>query len=123
MPKLFPAPKATHSSDVEGLGCCDCQYYHIRVNLCWTDWFDRDNPSGSGDWELLSDLRKENPGKICDYPVYMKVVTTDTMTPAISTGENFYIFNPTQGFVCRMKDQKSGECRDYKVRFGCPCKN
>ncbi|KAF3849995.1 hypothetical protein F7725_019714 [Dissostichus mawsoni] len=54
--------------------------------VCWTDWFDRDNPSGSGDWELSSDLRKENPGKICDYPLYIEVVTTDTMTPAIPQG-------------------------------------
>ncbi|KAF3849963.1 hypothetical protein F7725_019682 [Dissostichus mawsoni] len=173
MPKTLPSSKGNPQlSDVEGLGCCDCQYYHIRTfgeifiphdidsadmlqlracqyeshqrvpgpedpeypkgpedpedpvvkPVCWTDWFDRDNPSGSGDWELSSDLRKENPGKICDYPLYIEVVTTDTMTPATSTGENFYIFNPTQGFVCRKKDQKSRECRDYKVRFGCPCR-
>ncbi|KAL3052397.1 hypothetical protein OYC64_005026 [Pagothenia borchgrevinki] len=43
------------------------------------------------------------------------------MTPATSTGENFFIFNPTQGFVCRNKDQRKDMCRDYKVRFGCPC--
>ncbi|KAI9544029.1 hypothetical protein NQZ68_005078 [Dissostichus eleginoides] len=108
-----------------------CSDYRVRFSchppfcgggVCWTDWFDRDNPSGTGDWEHLINLRRENPGKICDYPLYIEVVTTDTMTPAISTGENFYIFNPTQGFVCRKTDQKSGECRDYKVRFGCPCR-
>ncbi|KAF3849962.1 hypothetical protein F7725_019681 [Dissostichus mawsoni] len=38
----------------------------LHLAVCWTDWFDRDNPSGSGDWELSSDLRKENPGKICE---------------------------------------------------------
>ncbi|XP_033999777.1 cartilage intermediate layer protein 2-like [Trematomus bernacchii] len=106
-----------------------CSDYRVRFRchppfcgegVCWTDWFDRDNPSGSGDWELLSNLRKEYPGKICENPL-MKVVTTDTVTPAISTGENFFIFNPTQGFVCRNKDQKKGGCRDYKLRFGCPC--
>lgn len=32
-----------------------------------------------------------------------------------------FSFNPTQGFVCRNEDQKSGTCRDYKVRFGFPC--
>ncbi|KAK1888757.1 tRNA-specific adenosine deaminase 2 [Dissostichus eleginoides] len=109
-----------------------CSDYRVRFSchppfcgggVCWTNWFDRDNPSGTGDWEHLSDLRKENPGKICEYPLYIEVVTTDTMTPAISTGENFHTFNPTQGFVCLRKDQKSGGCRDYKVRFGCPCKN
>ncbi|XP_010772119.1 cartilage intermediate layer protein 2-like [Notothenia coriiceps] len=109
-----------------------CNDYRVRFNchppfcgggVCWTDWFDRDNPSGSGDWELLSNLRKENPGKICEYPLYIEVVTTDKMTPAISIGENFYIFSPTQGFVSRNKDQRKVMCRDYKVRFWCPCRN
>ncbi|KAI4802339.1 hypothetical protein KUCAC02_020187 [Chaenocephalus aceratus] len=109
-----------------------CSDYRVRFSchppfcgggVCWTDWFDRDNPSDSGDWENLINLRKENPGKICENPLYIEVITTDTMTPAISTGEKFQTFNPTQGFVCLNKDQKSGDCRDYKVRFGCPCKN
>ncbi|XP_034087472.1 uncharacterized protein LOC117556275 [Gymnodraco acuticeps] len=108
-----------------------CSDYRVRFSchspfcgggVCWTDWFDRDNPSGTGDWELLSNLRKEYPGKICEYPLYIEAVTSDTMPPAISTEENFYIFNPTQGFVCRNKDQRKRMCRDYKVRFGCPCR-
>ncbi|XP_034058682.1 cartilage intermediate layer protein 1-like [Gymnodraco acuticeps] len=90
--------------------------------VCWTDWFDRDNPSGSGDWELLKDLKKEIHGNICEYPLHIKVVTTDTMTPAISTGQTFYTFHPTQGFVCRNKDQSKDMCRDYKVSFLCPCR-
>ncbi|KAI9537268.1 hypothetical protein NQZ68_026398 [Dissostichus eleginoides] len=33
MPKTLPSSKGNPQlSDVEGLGCCDCQYYHIRVN-------------------------------------------------------------------------------------------
>ncbi|XP_028253599.1 mucin-5AC-like [Parambassis ranga] len=107
-----------------------CNDYRVRFSchppfcgagVCWTQWYDRDDPSGTGDWELLSNLRLENPGAICDSPLYIEVVTTDTLTPAISTGDSFYIFNPTQGFVCRKTDQPSGTCRDYKVRFGCPC--
>ncbi|XP_008302437.1 cartilage intermediate layer protein 2-like, partial [Stegastes partitus] len=43
-------------------------------------------------------------------------------TTEASTEQNFYAYNPTQGFICRNKDQKSGNCRDYKVGFGCPCK-
>ncbi|XP_062292931.1 uncharacterized protein si:dkey-205h13.2 [Scomber scombrus] len=109
-----------------------CNDYRVRFSchppfcggggmLCWTKWYDRDNPSGTGDWETLRDLKDMNPGQICDYPLYIEAVTTDTLTPAISTGENFYAYNPTTGFVCRTEDQKSGDCRDYKVRFGCPC--
>ncbi|XP_044233372.1 mucin-5AC-like isoform X2 [Thunnus albacares] len=108
-----------------------CNDYRVRFSchppfcgggVCWTKWYDRDDPSGTGDWETLSALKKQYPGQICDFPLYIEAVTTDTLTPAISTGEIFHLYNPTQGFVCRKKDQKSGTCRDYKVRFGCPCK-
>ncbi|XP_069371519.1 uncharacterized protein [Paralichthys olivaceus] len=106
-----------------------CNDYRVRFSchppfcggVCWTKWYNRDYPSGTGDWELLSNLKTENPGEICDNPIYIEAVTTDTMTPAISTGENFYAYNPTVGFVCRKEDQKSGQCRNYKVRFGCLC--
>ncbi|XP_053301789.1 mucin-5AC [Pleuronectes platessa] len=107
-----------------------CNDYRVRFSchppfcggVCWTNWYDRDRPSGTGDWETLSDLKKTYPGEICDSPMYIEAVTTDTMTPAISTGENFLHYNPTVGFVCRMVDQIDGECLNYKVRFGCPCK-
>ncbi|XP_024146693.1 cartilage intermediate layer protein 2 isoform X1 [Oryzias melastigma] len=108
-----------------------CNDYRVRFScpppycskkVCWTKWFDRDNPSGTGDWETLSSLRRENQGKICESPWFIEVVTKDyPHTPAIQTGENFYMFSPTQGFVCRQKDQSSKTCLDYKVRFGCPC--
>ncbi|XP_068432106.1 uncharacterized protein [Clinocottus analis] len=106
-----------------------CHDYRVRfrcppsfcdVKVCWTQWFDRDNPSGTGDWETLASLRAANPGKICVKPESIEAVTTDTNTPATSTGDNIYISSPTLGFVCRKKDQKSGQCRDYKVRFRCP---
>ncbi|XP_075879986.1 cartilage intermediate layer protein 1-like [Nelusetta ayraudi] len=106
-----------------------CNDYKVRFSchppfcggICWSKWYDRDDPSGTGDWELLTNLMAENPGEISDNPMYIEVVTRDTLTPAISTQETFHIFNPTQGFVCRNEDQKSGTCRDYKVRFGFPC--
>lgn len=108
----------------------DCYDYQVRFscpptsctkNLCWTIYFNRDSPGGTGDWETLTDLRKENPGKICDNPLYIHAVTADTMTPAISTGQKFEIYNPTEGFACRNKNQTSGYCTNYKVRFVCPC--
>ncbi|XP_078131065.1 uncharacterized protein LOC144533525 [Sander vitreus] len=104
-----------------------CNDYRVRFRcppcfceVCWTKWYNRDTPSGTGDWENLINLRTENLGQICDHPQSIEAVTTDTLTPAISTGQTF-ISNPTDGFVCRNTDQKSGACRDYKVRFGCPC--
>ncbi|XP_031178120.1 uncharacterized protein LOC116066287 isoform X1 [Sander lucioperca] len=105
-----------------------CNDYRVRFScppafckVCWTKWYNRDAPSGTGDWENLINLRTENPGQICDHPLSIEAVTTDTLTPAVSTGQTFFIYNQNEGFVCRNTDQKSGWCRDYKVRFGCPC--
>ncbi|XP_034756375.1 uncharacterized protein LOC117961661 isoform X3 [Etheostoma cragini] len=105
-----------------------CNDYRVRFlcppsfcEVCWTKWYDRDDPSVTGDWEDLINLRKENPGQICTNPLSIEAVTTDTLTPATSTGQTFFVYNPADGFVCRNTDQTYGACRDYKVRFGCPC--
>ncbi|XP_036941600.1 cartilage intermediate layer protein 2-like isoform X2 [Acanthopagrus latus] len=101
---------------------CPPQYCGEEVTVCWTRWYDRDDPSGTGDWEPLSNLRSENPGQICDNPLYIEAVTTgNNPVLATSTGQTFHVFNPTVGFVCRNADQRFGGCRDYQVRFGCPC--
>ncbi|PWS23059.1 hypothetical protein DKP78_15135, partial [Enterococcus faecium] len=84
-----------------------------------TNWFDRDNPSGTGDWELLSNLRQENPGQICDQPIAIEVKTVDTNAPAASTGQSFLHNSPATGFVCENGGKQY--CRDYKLRFQCTC--
>lgn len=56
---------------------------------CWTDWFDRDDPSGSGDWETLYNLRKENPGKICPTPQGIEATTLSGLSVA-AAGEVIY---------------------------------
>uniref|UniRef100_A0A3B3BRR3 WxxW domain-containing protein n=1 Tax=Oryzias melastigma TaxID=30732 RepID=A0A3B3BRR3_ORYME len=103
-----------------------CKDYRVRFScpssyctekVCWTEWFDRDNPSGTGDWELLSDLRRENPGQICETPQYIQAKADSVL--GVFKRDKFYIYNPTKGFVCRNKDQKFTDCWDYKVRFGC----
>nr|XP_043891842.1 mucin-5AC-like isoform X6 [Solea senegalensis] len=110
--------------------CGKCKDYRVRFQcsgnfctqrVCWTKWFDRDNPSGKGDFEYLPYLRKAYPKEICKVPLYIDVVTTDTNMPFIATGQISSVFSPTQGFACRNTEQKGGMCLDYKVRFGCPC--
>uniref|UniRef100_A0A3Q3GEX2 Cartilage intermediate layer protein 2-like n=1 Tax=Kryptolebias marmoratus TaxID=37003 RepID=A0A3Q3GEX2_KRYMA len=107
-----------------------CNDYKVRFScppdvckeVCWTKWYNRDNPSGKGDWETLNSIRKKKSKKqICPEPIYIEAVTADGDIPAINTGDNFYHYSPTIGFVCRNQDQTSGSCKDYKVRFGCPC--
>ena len=57
--------------------------------MCWTKWYDRDNPSATGDWELLKNLRKENPNEICANPIAIESQTVDKDTPASVTGQDF----------------------------------
>ncbi|XP_035676170.1 cell migration-inducing and hyaluronan-binding protein-like [Branchiostoma floridae] len=86
----------------------------------WTPWFDRDNPSVTGDWEVLSHLRPENPGQICRSPIDIQVRVKGTGQDAFLTGEVFEFYDVTTGFVCKKEDQPDNTCLDYEVRFCCP---
>ncbi|MCJ8745355.1 hypothetical protein PDJAM_G00129440 [Pangasius djambal] len=88
--------------------------------ICYTQWFDRDNPSGFGDYETLEQLRAEYPGLICSRPLTIDAQTVSG-TPASSTGQVFQYYNTVYGFACVNSQQKWGSCLDYKVRFKCPC--
>ncbi|KAI8513378.1 hypothetical protein Bbelb_100170 [Branchiostoma belcheri] len=85
----------------------------------WTGWFDRDHPSGNGDFETLLHLRRENPGKICSTPSAIQARVRGSQVPASSTGEHFYYYNTVDGFACRNADQSDRYCQDYEVRFCC----
>ncbi|XP_023204002.1 cartilage intermediate layer protein 2-like [Xiphophorus maculatus] len=109
-----------------------CHDYKVRFscsfdtceNVCWTKWYNRDHPSGSGDWEHLSALRKEkHGGDLCADPVYVEAVTVEDEIPALKTGQKFHYYSPGKGFVCRNKDQRFDKCRNYKVCFGCSCRS
>nr|XP_028597937.1 mucin-5AC-like isoform X6 [Podarcis muralis] len=87
---------------------------------CKTRWFDRDNPSGTGDYELLSQFWDENPHIICPQPLAIEVQTVDGI-PASETGQKFSVNDATSGFACINAQQEKGKaCRDYQVRFTCP---
>ncbi|XP_028295532.1 mucin-5B-like isoform X3 [Gouania willdenowi] len=95
-----------------------CSHPYCDDEACWTQWFDRDDPSGTGDWETLTNLRNENPGKICPKPANIEVVTLSGNS-VIQTGEVIYKMDTTTGFVCKKNDQPDKKCEDYKVRFRC----
>ncbi|KAL7882020.1 hypothetical protein AOLI_G00088690 [Acnodon oligacanthus] len=87
---------------------------------CYTQWFDRDDPSGTGDYETLADLIKNYQGKICPKPMSIQAATL-TGVPAESIGQVFASYDVLTGFICK-NPQLNGECcLDYKVRFKCPC--
>ncbi|XP_016520668.1 cell migration-inducing and hyaluronan-binding protein [Poecilia formosa] len=84
----------------------------------WTDWFDRDDERGSGDWEKLFDLRKAYPDQLCSDPLDIQVQTHDGI-PFNQTGDVIYKISKDYGFVCLNKDQIHGLCHNYQVRFLC----
>ncbi|XP_067303554.1 mucin-5AC [Pseudorasbora parva] len=86
---------------------------------CITQWFDRDNPNGLGDYELLADLLSIYPEEICPNPIGIEAQTVSGQ-PASQTGDIFQVYNPTTGLSCVNSNQGDGVCADYKVRFTCP---
>ncbi|KAJ8258094.1 hypothetical protein GJAV_G00193100 [Gymnothorax javanicus] len=91
----------------------------VALPACQTQWFDRDDPSGKGDYEDLSRLLKEYPGQICLKPIAILAQTLSGV-PASDTGDCFHIYDATKGFACVNADQRSRKCQDYRVRFTCP---
>ena len=57
----------------------NCQTY------CWTKWLDRDNPSGTGDYENLVNFPSN---QVCPKPVGIECRTT-AGAPYQSTGKHF----------------------------------
>ena len=106
-----------------------------KKRLCndvyWTDWLDRDNPSGKGDYENISAfLADKPPVQICggNDPVGIKCSTTDggwswssigkpLGAPPVGAPDQDVVCDPLIGFKCINADQSDGKCEDYKVRF------
>lgn len=88
-----------------------------NVTSHWTEWYNRDSPSGSGDWELLSSL-----GDVCNG---QKIVGVECQTTSgvdsNKTGQTVSC-STTSGFSCQNSQNPSG-CLDYKVRFECGANN
>ncbi|WP_394391140.1 hypothetical protein [Shewanella woodyi] len=86
-----------------------------RVPASWTQWLDRDDPGGSGDWEN----RSSHPA-VCANPWNFQARRRGTTIPATQTGEIFSTLSASGGLVCQNADQPDGVCFDYEVRFFCP---
>ncbi|XP_077396775.1 mucin-5AC-like [Festucalex cinctus] len=110
-------PEGSHCTDYQVRFLCSLEF--CQPKECKTAWFDRDNPSGNGDFELLENLQNENPNEICEFPVDIEVKTVAGNT-LFSTGDIISILDANTGFVCLNDDQPSGTCSDYQVRFTCP---
>uniref|UniRef100_A0A667YNE2 WxxW domain-containing protein n=1 Tax=Myripristis murdjan TaxID=586833 RepID=A0A667YNE2_9TELE len=89
------------------------------TSKCRTRWFDSDNSTGNGDYEVLSELLMRYPREICPQPIAIEAQTISG-NPASSTSDSFLIYDATYGFACVNADQGGRSCEDYKVRFTCP---
>ena len=87
----------------------------------WTSWMDRDNPSGTGDYERASDYAYGGT------PVCNSNTPENSECRSVSGGVYYddYTFGnvdtvyctPNQGFVCI---NGASYCPDFEVRFCCP---
>ncbi|XP_051281007.1 uncharacterized protein si:dkey-205h13.2 isoform X2 [Dicentrarchus labrax] len=117
----------------EGLLCLNteqkwrqCDDYQVKFTCtgqfcseCRTRWFDHDDPTGNGDYEVLSDFLNIYPRELCPEPIAIEVQTISG-EPASNTSDTFLNYDATYGFACVNADQGSRTCEDYRVRFTCP---
>ncbi|XP_013397104.1 uncharacterized protein LOC106163931, partial [Lingula anatina] len=93
--------------------------------LSWSAWFDRDNPSGSGDVETLSGQNELGPVCPSGSPISAQcrvkrsgaIFTTTSGSPPNVLSHRC---TPTEGLVCKNSDQSGSGCRDYEIRYLCP---
>lgn len=93
----------------------DLNMIYFADPLAWTHWLDRDNPSGSGDFE---DLKSFPPGAVCKKPTAIKCQALDGISHIAA--EEVVTCTPAAGFACVNGDQPDGACEDYHVQFYCP---
>ncbi|XP_070557344.1 mucin-2-like [Ptychodera flava] len=98
-------------------------YFPPRCDVTgWTEYMDTDTPSigdDGGDYELIADLRKKY--QFCESPAEIDCVDTADETSFDEIPGQNVTCNVTRGLECNNKDQGSGKCVDYKVRFFCLC--
>jgi mucin-like protein len=83
----------------------------------WTEWFDRDDSTGNGDYEMLTDALQA--GKACANPLDIECKTLGGQD--YTTTGLIYHCDKTKGGWCVNAEQTAGKsCLDFKVRYLCP---
>ncbi|KAK6180688.1 hypothetical protein SNE40_008693 [Patella caerulea] len=100
--------------------CCNYRYPSCPRGYRWTRYYNRDRPTGTGDYETLSLINQENPyARVCTDPIAIDVRVTRTGFDYSTAGEVVCLV-PELGFSCVDAQQPDGQCQDYKIRFCCP---
>lgn len=85
----------------------------------WTDWLNRDGPSGNGDYENKSAY---SLAQVCAQPARIEAMVvggTTVYRPGDALPDRLSYFSPEQGLVCVNSQQPGGTCQDYTVRYYC----
>ena len=92
-----------------------------KSGINWTSWYNTDSPDGTGDYELLTDIRKSHPN-ICTEPLAIQCATSDGAT--YSSTKQKVTCSTNIGVICQNSlnngSSKKVRCKDYKIRIGCP---
>ncbi|CAK8673069.1 unnamed protein product [Clavelina lepadiformis] len=100
--------------DYEVRFCCEIDPPKCRGH--WTEWFDSDNPSREGDHELISNLLRRHPGKLCYQPIAIDARLAETEIRYDHALPNVEI-DTEIGFKCN--NEEGRQCPNYEVRFCC----
>ena len=125
LPEVF-----SHFTADRGLACRNsdqtdgyCNDYEVRF-LCpangstYTSWLDRDNPSGSGDYENRSLFPAAS---VCAAPsgARARIKGTATIYTPMDTRPEVLSYSQQHGLSCANSNQTDAYCEDYEVKFLC----
>src|SRR3954447_9104316 len=83
----------------------------------WSPWFNRDHPSGAGDYELSPDLIESK--QVCPHPLMVECRTVEDDVDWRDS-HSVYHCDLSRGGYCVNKEQAPGhKCEDFKVRYLC----
>ena len=111
-------------------GSIRSRYLDTRTcrTYCWTPWLNRDRPSGRGDYETIRNFHREQPRVVCPNPVGIQCRDTRTRRSYETTGQRYHCeidFTPDGvfggGWCVNGEQSGNRRCRDYQVRYLCPC--
>ena len=92
------------------------------LNHGWTQYFDEQNPTSLGDFEILTPrLVTTNQGQLCRNPTAIAARSRTTNRTYQLTGQTVHVFI-NRGLFCSSSQQRDRKCEDYEVRYCCPCK-
>ncbi|KAJ8033230.1 Titin [Holothuria leucospilota] len=103
-----------------------CFDYEVRflcpgVNYRWTEWCDADDGGTSDDDETFTNHKSQGYASLCEFPLFAECRTVaDVQWYDIANIQLQYPYICTkEGLYCN-KDDNSGSCPDFKVRYACP---